>query len=85
MNIDYERRLFENSVPGVDLTRNDRGGYESGQTSLQWEGWLRCAARIPERRDLNDPRCAEDEPRLCASNRRYWRMAWNSCVEKMMP
>lgn len=85
MNIDYERQLFESSFDDLNTVRNDQGGYESGLTSLMWEGWLRCAARIPERRDLNDPRCAEDEPRLCASNRRYWRMGFNSSVESANP
>ena len=85
MNVDYERLLFENSVPGADLTRNDLGGYESGQTSMQWEVWKICAARIPERRDMRDPRPADDEPRLCANTRTMWRNGWNSCIEKMMP
>lgn len=85
MNLDYERQLFESSFDDLNTSRNDQNGYESGLTSLMWEGWLRCATRIPERRDMRDPRPADDEPRLCASNRRIWRMAWNSCIEKMMP
>ena len=86
MNLDYELRLFENAFgTKADMTRNDQGGFESGATSLLWEAWQECAQRIPECRDMRDPRPADDEPRLCASNRRIWRMAWNSCIEKMMP
>lgn len=86
MNIDYERAMFENAFgQTADLTRNDQGGYENGATSLQWEAWQVCAARIPERRDYNDPRPAEDEPRLCAKNRNYWRMGFNAAVEEANP
>lgn len=86
MNLEYELRLFENAFgTKADMTRNDQGGFESGATSLLWEGWLDCASRIPERRDMCDPRPADDEPRLCASNRRYWRMGFNSAIEKANP
>lgn len=86
MNIDYERRLFENAFGrNADLTRNSQDGYESGATSLQWEAWQECAKRIPERRDYSDPRPAEDEPRLCAKNRNYWRMGFNAAVESANP
>lgn len=86
MNIEYERMLFENAFRSTaDLTRNDQDGYEDGATSLQWEAWRICAARIPERRDFNDPRPADDEPRLCAKNRNYWRMGFNAAVEYSNP
>lgn len=86
MNIEYERMLFENTFRSTaDLTRNDQDGYEDGATSLQWEAWQICAARIPERRDFNDPRPADDEPRLCAKNRNYWRMGFNAAVEEANP
>lgn len=85
MNLDYERILFEETVPGLNLTRNSEGGYEDGSTSLQWEAWQLCAARIPERRNMRDPRAAEDEPRICQNNRHFWRMGFNAAVESANP
>lgn len=86
MNIEYERQLFENAFRSTaDLTRNDQDGYEDGATSLQWEAWQICAARIPERRDYNDPRPQPGEPTLCAKNRNYFRMGFNAAVEEANP
>lgn len=85
MNLDYERQLFESSFDDLNTSRNDQDGYESGLTSLMWEGWLRCATRIPERRDMRDPRPADDEPRLCTNNRNYFRKGWNAAVESANP
>lgn len=86
MNLDYELRLFENAFgTKADMTRNDQGGFESGATSLLWEAWQECALRIPERRDMNDPRPTEGEPTLCSSNRRYYRLGWNAAVESANP
>lgn len=86
MNVDYELRLFENAFGNkADMTRNDQGGFESGATSLLWEAWQECAQRIPERRDMRDPRPADDEPRLCTNNRNYFRKGWNAAVESANP
>jgi len=86
MNLDYENQLFENAFrSNADLTRNTWGGYESGATSLLWEAWQECAKRIPEQRDLGDPRPQPGEPTLCAKNRNYFRMGFNAAVEKANP
>lgn len=86
MNLDYENQLFENTfASNADLTRNTWGGYESGATSLLWEAWQECALRIPQRRDMRDPRPADDEPRLCTNNRNYFRKGWNAAVESANP
>lgn len=85
MNLDYERQLFESSFDDLNTSRNDQDGYESGLTSLMWEAWQECARRIPERRDMRDPRPADDEPRLCTNNRNYFRKGWNAAVESANP
>lgn len=85
MDFSYERQLFESQFPDLDFTRTALDGYESGPTSLMWEAWKRCAARIPERRDMKDPRPAEDEPRICSTNRYHWRCGFNTAIESANP
>lgn len=76
-----ERELFESHMPALDVSRNANDGYNSGITSVMWESWQVCASRIPVKRDLKDPRVAEDEPRKCATNRFFFRLGVNAAID----
>jgi len=76
-----ENERFEAAFPDANLKRNKAGGYDDGVTSTLWEGWQRHADQLDKLlRDLNDPRPAEDEPRLCSNNRHWWRVGFNAAL-----